>query len=372
MSTANIAKDGACKVAMSDKVKVVVVGCGNMGSSHARAYKKLDGFEVVGLVDREPEKRSKLGAELGVAGQFDELKAAIDAAQPETAAICTYPDTHAQLAIEGLNAGLHVFVEKPIAEAVEEAKQVVTLAQAKGKKVVVGYILRHHPAWMQFIEIARTLGKPLVMRMNLNQQSKGVEWDCHKHLLDSMSPIVDCGVHYVDVMCQMTRCKPIRVQAIGTRLSDEIREDMYNYGQLQVVFEDGSVGWYEAGWGPMMSEVAFFVKDVVGPKGCVSIVEPEGAGKTGSADIDAHTKTNCLRKHEAELDSKGDFVKQDVLFDTSDEPDHQELCNREQAYFLKAIQEDIDLSEHLQDAVNSLRIVLAADESVRTGQVVSL
>ena len=46
---------------------------------------------------------------------------------------------------------------------------------------------------------------------------------------------------------------------------------MYNYGQLQVTFEDGSVGWYEAGWGPMMSETAFFVKDVIGPRGCVSL-----------------------------------------------------------------------------------------------------
>ena len=59
---------------------------------------------------------------------------------------------------------------------------------------------------------------------------------------------------------------------MGLRLSDEIADDMYNYGQLQVWFEDGSVGWYEAGWGPMMSETAFFVKDVVSPKGSVSIV----------------------------------------------------------------------------------------------------
>jgi hypothetical protein len=63
---------------------------------------------------------------------------------------------------------------------------------------------------------------------------------------------------------------------------------------------------------------------------------------------------------------------QDVRIDTSDEPGHQELCDREQAYFLGAIREDIDLREHLADAVNSLRIVLAADRSVRTGLVVTL
>ena len=80
---------------------------------------------------------------------------------------------------------------------------------------------------------------------------------------------------------------------------------MYNYGQLQVTFDDGSVGWYEAGWGPMMSETAFFVKDVIGPKGCVSIVkDPKEGDAAGSADIDSHTKTNCIRLHHGELDSQ--------------------------------------------------------------------
>ncbi|NBU25487.1 MAG: peptidase S10 [Gammaproteobacteria bacterium] len=85
--------------------------------------------------------------------------------------------------------------------------------------------------------------------------------------MNSMSPIVDCGVHYVDVMCQMTRSRPVRVSAIGARLTNDLRPGMYNYGQLQVTFADGSVGWYEAGWGPMMSDVAYFVKpDPKGPR----------------------------------------------------------------------------------------------------------
>ena len=50
-------------------------------------------------------------------------------------------------------------------------------------------------------------------------------------------------------------------------------------------FDDGSVGWYEAGWGPMMSEVAFFVKDVVGPKGAVSIVPGPPTTRTGSRTL---------------------------------------------------------------------------------------
>jgi predicted dehydrogenase len=330
-------------------------------------------FEIAGLVSRGPESRGALGRELGGLPEFGDYYEALKATRPDVVSVNTYPETHGAYARAAIDAGCHVFCEKPLAETVEEAQAIVDAAQAGKRKLVIGYILRVHPAWVKFIELARTLGKPLVMRMNLNQQSHGKNWTWHRNLMDSMSPIVDCGVHYVDVMCQMTGARPIRVSGIGARLTDELKPGMYNYGQLQVSFDDGSVGWYEAGWGPMMSEVAFFVKDVVGPKGCVSIVkDPNEAAAGGSDDIDSHTKTNCIRLHHAAIDANNEFVRPDEYINTEDEPDHQALCDREQAYLLRAIRQDLDLTDHMNDAVNSLRIVLAADRSFRTGQVVNL
>ncbi|MDH3652295.1 MAG: Gfo/Idh/MocA family oxidoreductase, partial [Saprospiraceae bacterium] len=246
------------------------------------------------------------------------------------------------------------------------------LAADRELKMVVGYILRVHPAWAKFIHLAKHLGKPLVMRMNLNQQSCGDMWYTHKQLMNSMSPIVDCGVHYVDVMCLMTGANPMRVSAIGAKLTNEIAPKMYNYGQLQVTFDDGSVGWYEAGWGPMMSETAFFVKDVIGPLGSVSIVDESGERSDGSQDIEGHAKTGGIKLHHAELDENQQFARKDEFFDTSDEPTHDELCYLEQQYFLRAIRGEVDLKDHLRDAVNSLRIVLAADESFKAGKTVDL
>jgi predicted dehydrogenase len=162
------------------------------------------------------------------------------------------------------------------------------------------------------------------------------------------------------------------VSGIGARLSHELPEGKINYGQLQVTFEDGSVGWYEAGWGPMMSEVAFFVKDVVGPNGCVSIVAEKAAAEGQSANVDAHTQTQALRLHHAALTADGRFAKTDEMLRLDDEPDHDGLCHREQEYFLKAILEDTDLTGHMDDAITSMRIVAAADESFRTGRTVDL
>src|SRR5215475_12452985 len=357
---------------MPEKVKVLVVGVGNMGLSHAKAYKSIDGFELVGLMSRTIKKRTDLPAELSGVPRFENFDEALKTTRPNAVSINTYPDTHASYALKAFDAGCHVFMEKPIATNVADAEKVVRKAKAKNKKLVIGYILRVHPSWTKFVEVARTLGKPLAMRMNLNQQSVGPAWNWHKNLMQSLSPIVDCGVHYVDIMCQMTGAKPVRVHGIGTHLSDEVK--VYNYGHLHVTFDDGSVGWYEAGWGPMMSEVAYFVKDVVGPKGSVSIVMPQEGnaeakqdGVSTSADIDTHTKTNAIKIHHADIDKNNQFVRRDEWINFADEPDHQELCNREQAYFLQAIREDLDLSHSMMDAINSLRIVLAADESIRTG-----
>ncbi|MCG2587495.1 Gfo/Idh/MocA family oxidoreductase [Rhodohalobacter sulfatireducens] len=360
---------------MSNKVyNILVVGCGNMGTSHARAYNRLDGFNIVGLVSRGPESRKRLSNELGGnIPTFSDFETALKETKPDAVSINTYASTHAQYSIKALESGAHVFVEKPLAETVEDAEKVVEAAEKANKKVLVGYIARHHPGWIKFVEEGKKLGKPLVMRMNLNQQSTGSEWQVHKNLMDVMSPIVDCGVHYVDMMCQMTQSDPVQVHAIGARLSEEINEDMYNYGQLQVVFEDGSVGWYESGWGPMVSEYAYFVKDVFGPKGSVSIRKntfDQPRGK--SADIEEHGIVRQLHLHSSETDQHGKLINDDEIVDIENEPGHDELCYYEQKYFLKTIQEDIDLSEHLKVAVQTLKIVLACDESVRTKKIVPI
>ena len=353
-------------------LRVLVVGCGNMGASHAQAYQTLDGFTICGLVSTGLSKvvlNERLG---GGYALYDDYATALADTQPDAVCISTYPDTHEAYALMALEQGCHVFIEKPLADTVEGSRRVMAAAQKAGKKLVVGYILRHHPSWEKFVEVAQEMGKPLVMRMNLNQQSHGQMWTVHRNLMKSLSPIVDCGVHYIDVMCQMTRSKPVQVNAIGARLTNDIPADNYNYGQLQIRFDDGSVGWYEAGWGPMMSETAFFVKDVIGPKGCVSIVA-KNAGAAGKSDnVDSHTTTESLRVHYADLDATDNFTRPDTWIDMQDEPDHQELCNREQRYFLRAIHDDLDLTDHMQDAVNSLLIAFACDESVRTGQPVLL
>lgn len=249
---------------MTDRVRIFVVGLGRMGAAHASAYHRNPGFEIVGLMSRNI-RRESLPKELQNYPIFTDFRQGMTELRPDAVSINSYPDTHAAYAIEAMEAGAHVFLEKPIATTIEDAERVVATAVRTRRKLVLGYILRVHPTWIRFIELGRTLGKPLAMRLSLNQQSSGDGLLVHRNLLQSIGPLADVGVHYVDVMCQLTGARPVRVHGIGAPLWPGAPRN--SYGQLQVTFDDGSVGWFETGWGPMMSESAFFVRDVIAPMG---------------------------------------------------------------------------------------------------------
>ena len=131
----------------------------------------------------------------------------------------------------------------------------------------------------------------------------------------------------------------------------------------------------------MMSEVAFFVKDVVGPEGlrqhrCLRTRERRSWRGRVEHLLLRHRQPHQDQRHPASPRGApkpdNSLARADELFRMDDEPGHDELCAREQSYLLRAITQDLDLTDHMNDAVNSLRIVLAAEESIRTKQVVTL
>jgi hypothetical protein len=79
-----------------------------------------------------------------------------------------------------------------------------------------------------------------------------------------------------------------------------------------------------------------------------------------------------MRIHHGELDESGKFAHSDEWLEQADEPDHDALCRLQQEFFVRAVRERVDLSSHLAGAFASLSIVLAADESICTGQTVDL
>ena len=99
-------------------LSVLVVGLGQMGQSHAMAYHAHAGFRIVGLVNRS---QRDLPAGLTVYPMLHDYKAALAELKPDVVSISTHTDTHADYAVAALEAGAHVFVEKPLAATVADS-----------------------------------------------------------------------------------------------------------------------------------------------------------------------------------------------------------------------------------------------------------
>ena len=190
--------------------------------------------------------------------------------KPDVVSINTLPDTHAVYAIRAMQAGAHVFVEKPIAEDRRGRAARRRHCRAAGRKLVVGYILRHHPSWIRFIEMrAARSGTPLRLP---HEPEPAVErpaaWACTS--ASHRSPVRRSST----AASTTWTCVPddhgkgddgARRRRPADRRQ---RARTYNYGHAAGdVRRRARSGGMRPGWGPMMSETAFFVKDVIGPKG---------------------------------------------------------------------------------------------------------
>ena len=129
-------------------VRVLVVGLGTMGMSHARAYRADRRVRARGLMHAQRRGACHdLDKEFPGLPRYERLTEALAALKPEAVSISTYTEHHAPMALEALQAGAHGSCEKPLAELLPAAEKVVAAARAARKALLVGYILRVHPSW---------------------------------------------------------------------------------------------------------------------------------------------------------------------------------------------------------------------------------
>jgi predicted dehydrogenase len=112
----------------SDDLRVLVVGLGQMGMSHARAYAALPGYRLAGLCARSIARRTDLPPEWDAVPRYADYETTLRRVRPDVVSINTYADTHAAYTLGALDAGAHVVVEKPLAESVAGARRVVKAA----------------------------------------------------------------------------------------------------------------------------------------------------------------------------------------------------------------------------------------------------
>lgn len=215
---------------MSDKVKVGVIGVGALGRHHTRLYQQCDHADLVGIYDVNPEQAKKIAEELStkVFPEIEDLAREVDALS-----IAVPTNYHYQVALDLLNQGKHLLIEKPITVTIEEADALNDLAKSKDLIIQVGHVERFNPVISyleekiddpRFIECHRLANYP-PPRPNL--PPRGTE----------VGVVLDLMIHDIDMVLALVRSKVTEIDAIGIPVLSPT-EDIAN---ARIKFENGCV-----------------------------------------------------------------------------------------------------------------------------------
>jgi predicted dehydrogenase len=127
-------------------LKVGIVGCGKIADAHATQIRRIAGCEIVGACDREPLMARQLYERFPVKACYSGLAEMLAQARPDVVHITTPPGSHFDLARQCLEAGSHVYVEKPFTVTGAEARQLIALAERKGCRITAGHDDQFRPA----------------------------------------------------------------------------------------------------------------------------------------------------------------------------------------------------------------------------------
>ncbi len=334
---------------------VVLVGCGGMARLQLEGLKELEGLELVGVVDLQEQRAKDFAHQYKARSWSTDRQEYLDREDCDIAIVATYPSSHKEIVLDFLKAGKHVLCEKPLAPTLEEAKEIISAVKATGKKLMVGYILRHNTSYQKIAQMIENglIGSPIVMRMLGGEHPITDEhWRRDVVLAAETSPIIDCGCHYIDLMRWFTGVEAVQVSGAGLRLSEEIPEEKYDYGIITVRMSDGSVGTYEVGW--TRNYRNFSDKEFIGPNGRIRLI---------------------YELYRQDHPEEGDLIEYYSY------PDHYEMINVrgelkktgvQMQALVQMIEQNLDPMPGLERAYKSLEIVLAGDEAIRTGKMVYL
>lgn len=137
-------------------LKVALVGCGKVADQHVREIRKLRKASVVAVCDREPLMAEQLAFRYGIGRHYADFDRMLEDTAPDVVHVNTPPQTHLRLATKALDAGCHIFVEKPLTIDSNDAEYLIDYAERKNRKLTIGYIYHFDPIMRALREIVST------------------------------------------------------------------------------------------------------------------------------------------------------------------------------------------------------------------------
>lgn len=329
-----------------DKIyNVSLIGCGQIGEEHIKRIYFLKNVNIKYVCDFDLDKakifKKKYNADL------IETNAEICIKNSDIVICATYPSSHLEILKLCIKYKTHLICEKPITTNIKDGQEFIKLVKENNDcKVLVGHILRHNKTYNKIAKMIQDgdIGFPIIIRMAQNHHT--MNWERYLKLIKETSPIVDCGVHYLDVMQWFSNSKIVQLEAIGIRTDNSIPLDKYNYGLITVKLSNGSIGYYEVGWTNTISSCN--LKEFVGPKGRITL--------TYKKDRQNHQEEGDLIEYYKFPEKK--YIQINI---NSDRKPMDEQFN----YLIKMIEENIPANPTIDEVFNSFEWAIKADNIIK-------
>ena len=344
-------------------MKALLVGLGGVGQRHARNLRALLRDEVTLMAYRvrgrthviTPKLRADASRnieEILEIASFTELGAAL-AQRPDIAFICNPTNLHVSTAIACVQAGCDVFIEKPLSHSIEGVEELIRAVNKMGRIAMVGYQLRFHPCVIKLREVIANgcLGRLLSVRVTVGEYLPN--WHPYEDYRDSYAARADLGggvvltqIHEFDYLLSLFGF-PSKVFAIGG-----------HWSHLQIDVEDTASILMEASFRNRPLPVHIHQDYLQSP----ASRQCEVIGERGKAILDLPSSSVTVHEFGGAAPavySFPDFERNQLFID-------------ELRHFLTCAERRTRPMVDLQDALQSLRVALAAKESIATGELMTL
>lgn len=208
---------------MMKELNIGVVGTGHLGKLHTKMFKEIENCNLVGINDSNSGQVKVVGEEFGV-NVFESLNDLLN--KVEAVSIAATTSAHYDLAKICLNAGKHIFIEKPITATITQAEEIVELADSLNLKIQVGHIERFNPA---LVSMEKYINDPKFIQTDRLAQFNPRGTD--------VAVVLDLMIHDIDIILSLIKSKVENIEASGVA----VVSDNLDIANARILFENGAV-----------------------------------------------------------------------------------------------------------------------------------
>jgi UDP-N-acetylglucosamine 3-dehydrogenase len=219
------------------KLNAAVIGCGSWGRNHARVYSELPNVNLVAVADTAPAAANEVAEKYRVK-PYTETAKLLEDPDIQLVSICTPTVTHARLALQAIEQGKHVLVEKPMTNTVKEAKTLIKASKKRGVTLTVGFVERFNPAVQ---EAHRRIAKGEIGGVILAHTRRVSQRPLR---IGDVGVIKDLAIHDIDITSILFNEEPRTIYATAGSIAHQFED----YANINIGYPENRTAFIEANW----------------------------------------------------------------------------------------------------------------------------